>query len=85
MSYIRSLLVGFAAALLALVLLVGATIWSSMRAMLSQTSGIGAVAGGFTFNSAWISEATLFVATIVAFAIGFAWDVRRTKRKLSAR
>jgi ABC-type spermidine/putrescine transport system permease subunit II len=73
MIYIKSILVGLVAAVLSLILLVAATIFISTR---EQSSGLGVVVGVVGYP--------LLVGVIV-FAVGFAWEFRRSLRKASPR
>ena len=85
MIYVKSILVGFATLILSVALLLGASILKNVRDLREQASGIGAVAGGITFNSPWISGVDILLAGVIVFAIGFAWEFRRSQRTLSRR
>jgi hypothetical protein len=83
--YIKSILAGLAATVLSLALLVAATIFISMRGIYKESAGLGAVAGGVTFNSPYISGVVLLLGGVIVFTVGFTWEFRRSLRKASTR
>ncbi len=66
MVYVKSILVGLGAAVLAQILLAAATLAILMRA---QPPGVGAVVG--------VSGPSGFILALVMFSVGFAWAFRR--------
>jgi ABC-type Fe3+ transport system permease subunit len=70
MVYLKSILVGLGAAVLAVILMAGVGIAIAMR---DQPSGVGAVIG--------VSGHSALVVALVMFAVGFAWAFRRWSRK----
>jgi len=83
MIYVRSILAGLAAAVLAVALLMAATIIIAMREVYKQSPGLGAVA--FDVNSGWVSGIGLLLGGVLVFALGFAWEFRRSLRTTAAR
>lgn len=74
MVYLKSILVGLVAAILSVAIVIAVTMLMSLR-QLASTEGIGSV----TFNSNWIPGFVPLLIGVIAFAIGFAWKLRRSQ------
>ena len=76
MRYLKAVLVGIVAALLASVIyvIVVFALPIAFPFLLSRMLGAGAMGGGASF-----SDAPVLAIAIIAFAVGFYWEVRKAR------